>query len=41
MDKVFMFLLVVLLLALTGSLAVIAVCVAVDFVKDTVDGWRE
>lgn len=39
--KVFMFLLSVLLLTLIGSIAVMAVFGAVDFVKNIIDDWRE
>lgn len=41
MYKAFIFILSVLLLTLIGSIAVIAVFSAVDFVKDIIDDWRE
>jgi hypothetical protein len=41
MYKAFMFLLVVLILTIIGSFAVMAVCCAVDVVKDIVDDWRK
>ena len=41
MDKVFGFLLVVFLLTILGSLTVMAVFSAVQFVKEVIDDWRE
>ena len=41
MYKVFIFLLAVLLLALIGSLTVMAVFSAAGFVKDIIDDWRK
>lgn len=41
MDKVFVFLLAVLLLTLIGSMAIMMVFIAADFVKDIIDDWRD
>lgn len=41
MHKVYMFLLAFLLLTIVGSLAVMAVFSAVQFVKEVIDDWRE
>ena len=41
MYKVFVLLLAVLLLTLIGSLAVMTMFIAADFVKDIIDDWRE
>lgn len=41
MLKAFGFLFAVLILTLLGSLAVIAVFSAADFVKSIIDDWRE